>query len=36
MFLIRTSTGQIFGLDSGDWTTILLGLAIVGLLLIFV
>ena len=36
MFLFRTSAGRIFGLDGGDWTTILLGLAIAGLLLMLV
>jgi hypothetical protein len=34
MFARRTATGRLFGLDAGDWSMLLLGLALAGVLLL--
>ncbi len=33
MFLRKTTAVRVFGLDAGDWSILLLGLALTGLML---
>jgi hypothetical protein len=36
LFARKTTAGQLFGLDAGDWSMLLLGLALAGLLVMLV
>jgi hypothetical protein len=36
MFARKTAEGRLFGLDVGDWSMFLLGIALLGLLLVLV
>jgi hypothetical protein len=36
MFARQVAEGRLFGLDVGDWLMFLLGIALLGLLLVFV
>jgi hypothetical protein len=36
MFVYRTTAGRLFGLDTGDWSMLLVGLALTGFLIVLV
>ena len=36
MFARKTAEGRLFGLDVGDWSMFLIGVALLGLLLVLV